>query len=65
MRRARTPIGASGNFKLSEHEIDGWVAEILVRAECVRQHSEVAIKLAIIFSLFWSFCFEQTWSLVG
>ena len=38
---------------------------MLVRAECVCQRKKVAIKLGIIFSSFWAFCSEQTWSLIG
>ena len=42
---------------------------LLVRAECVRQRNEVAIKLGIIsppplLSL-RAFCYEQTWSVIG
>ena len=36
----------------------------LVRAKCVRQRNEVAIKLGNISPL-WAFCSEQTWSLNG
>ena len=46
----------------------GWYNHLLVRAECVRQHNEVAIILGIIslsssslFFFFWAFCSEQTW----
>ena len=40
---------------------------MLVRAECVRQRNEVAIKLGIISlsSIFRAFCSEETWSLIG
>ena len=36
-------------FLLTTQEVDFWYATLLVRAECVRQRNEVAIKLGIIF----------------